>query len=256
MVATFVAVGDSFTEGMDDVRPDGTCRGWADLVAEALAEQEPGLQYANLAVRGRRLPEIVRDQVPLAVAMRPDLITIAAGGNDVIRPACDVDALGALFDRALGDLVDSGATVLAFAGFDPRVQIPLAGVPGRRADEYNAMIRSSARERGVLLVDMWDLPRLYEPGMWSPDRLHLSTAGHQLVAAEVLRVLGVPTTGVPVPQPGQVPQRSWLQQRAHDVEWGAVHFAPWVVRGIRGRTTGHGRAPKRPTLAPVRPPAG
>jgi hypothetical protein len=33
MYETFVALGDSFTEGLDDVRPDGSYRGWADLGA-------------------------------------------------------------------------------------------------------------------------------------------------------------------------------------------------------------------------------
>ena len=55
----FVALGDSFTEGlMDEVGPDGRHRGWADRVAEALAarasaEGADGIEYANLAVRGR-----------------------------------------------------------------------------------------------------------------------------------------------------------------------------------------------------------
>ena len=71
---SFVAIGDSFTEGLDDWRPDGTPRGWADRVAERLAEDEPELRYANLAVRGKLLDQIVTDQVPVAERLRPDLI--------------------------------------------------------------------------------------------------------------------------------------------------------------------------------------
>src|SRR5262249_12816783 len=56
---SFVAVGDSFTEGIDDPHPEtGVFRGWADLVAERLAVGEPTFRYANLAVRGRLFDRI------------------------------------------------------------------------------------------------------------------------------------------------------------------------------------------------------
>jgi lysophospholipase L1-like esterase len=86
---SFVAVGDSFTEGMDDPYPDGTYRGWADLVASRLAVDAPDFRYANLAIRGRLFPNVVAEQVPAALAMKPDLISFAAGGNDVLRRSFD-----------------------------------------------------------------------------------------------------------------------------------------------------------------------
>ena len=90
---SYVAVGDSFTEGLDDPYPDGSFRGWADLVAARLAAEAPdGLGYANLAVRGRLFPEVIVEQVPVALAMKPDLISFAAGGNDVLR-VLDVNAV-------------------------------------------------------------------------------------------------------------------------------------------------------------------
>ena len=69
------ALGDSFTEGlMDEVGPDGRHRGWADRVAQALAERAradgaDGIEYANLAVRGRLVRQVVAEQVPAAVAL-------------------------------------------------------------------------------------------------------------------------------------------------------------------------------------------
>ena len=73
---SLVALADSFSEGVGDPWPDGrTCRGWADRLAEILAAQTPGLRYANLAIRGKTLAEVLGDQVPAAVAMRPDLVT-------------------------------------------------------------------------------------------------------------------------------------------------------------------------------------
>ena len=89
----YVAIGDSFTEGVGDPdpeRPNGL-RGWADRVAEVLAAATPDFGYANLAVRGRKLPAILAEQVEPAVALSPDLVTIHGGGNDVLRPRVDLD---------------------------------------------------------------------------------------------------------------------------------------------------------------------
>src|SRR3954471_5504125 len=80
----FWAPGDSFTEVLADLRPDGTPRGWADLVADVLAGQEDEFSYANLAVRSLRIDAIVDHQVPMAVALRPDLASIAGGANDLL----------------------------------------------------------------------------------------------------------------------------------------------------------------------------
>ena len=93
-IDTFVAIGDSFTEGLNDPAPGGGFRGWADLVAGALAAQRPGLfRYANLAIRGKLLGQVVAEQVPRAVELAPDLVSLAAGGNDILRGA-DVDDAG------------------------------------------------------------------------------------------------------------------------------------------------------------------
>src|SRR5450756_2886692 len=91
---SFVALGDSFTEGLSDPVPGGGYRGWADRFAGQLAAEYPGLRYANLAVQGKVLREIVAEQVPAAVSMSPGLVSIAGGGNDILRPGADLDTLG------------------------------------------------------------------------------------------------------------------------------------------------------------------
>ena len=98
---TFVALGDSFSEGVGDPRADGSWRGWADRAAERMAASSPGLRYANLAIRGKVLAQVIEDQVPAAVAMRPDLISLAAGGNDLLRPGTDPDVLAQPFNDAV-----------------------------------------------------------------------------------------------------------------------------------------------------------
>ncbi len=165
-IGAFVALGDSFTEGLGDPYPDGTgYRGWADRFAERLAADRPGLRYANLAVRGRLLREVADDQVPRAVAMAPDLVSLAAGGNDLLRPRADPDALAQVFDDAVVRLAPAGCNglpvrpqVLVFTGFDPRT-FPLIRLIRGKAAAYNTTCgrcaRSRTRARGARTGCTW-----------------------------------------------------------------------------------------------------
>ncbi|MCC7127666.1 MAG: SGNH/GDSL hydrolase family protein, partial [Microbacteriaceae bacterium] len=89
----YVAIGDSFTEGIGDPEPrsPGGNRGWADRVAEVLSAKTDDFAYANLAIRGRLLQQIFDEQVEPALELRPDLVTVSAGGNDILRPGSDPD---------------------------------------------------------------------------------------------------------------------------------------------------------------------
>lgn len=245
---SFVALGDSFTEGLWDVRPDGSLRGWADIVAERLATEVSEFRYANLAVRGRKLDEIADHQVPQLERLMPSLVSVGAGANDIIRTKASPAELGNRFHRMLGRLTDMNEHVLVFAGFDPRKRIPMTGGPGERADAYNECIRRSAAMLGATLVDLWSLPRLYEDRMWAPDRLHLSTDGHALVAAAVLTAVGRPTAFDDLVDDPHAPQhgRGWVASRAEDARWLFQDVAPWAYRGMRGRSSGDGQDPKLP----------
>src|SRR5437588_6279714 len=106
-VTSFAAVGDSFTEGMSDALPDGTYRGWADLLAARLAARTPGFRYANLAVRGKLIGQIVDEQTGPAAAMGADLVTLVGGLNDVLRPTCDVASVCARLEAAVTRLAPS-----------------------------------------------------------------------------------------------------------------------------------------------------
>ncbi len=253
----YVAIGDSFTEGLNDQRPDGTLRGWADLVAESLAMVEPELQYANLAVRGKLIRQIVDEQVPRAVEMRPDLVTLFAGVNDLLRPRVEVPYVAGLFDRAVRELRADGIDVLVFRGGGAS---RAAGATGRgrmsaRIAAFNAAIMRTADRYGCLVADIVAPDVWQHPDMWSADRLHLSGVGHERIAAAVCEVLQVPFEPlpdwrVPLTPADPVP---WLSARGSDVRWAGVYLAPWVLRRLQGRSSGDGRAPKRPELAPVVP---
>jgi lysophospholipase L1-like esterase len=255
-VRSFVALGDSFSEGVGDPWPDGSgCRGWADRLAEILAEQTPGVRYANLAIRGKMLAQVLNEQVPAAAAMRPDLVSIAAGGNDLLRPRADPDLLAEPFNHAIEQLTAVGSRVVIFAGFNPSL-FPLIRMIRRRAAIFNAHLRAIARQHDCLLVDLWAMRVLNDPRMWCDDRLHLSPEGHRRVALRTAEELGVPVEASwrePLPplqrDGGAIP--AWLAARRLDAEWARAYAAPWVRRRLAGVSSGDGMPPKRPDLLPL-----
>ena len=214
---SFLALGDSFTEGLNDRVPGhGAYRGWADRFADLLAADQPGLRYANLAIRGKLLGEVADEQVPRAVELRPDLVSLAAGGNDILRPGSDPDVLAQTFDEAVAQLRGAGCQVLLFTGFDPSA-FPVIRMLRGKVAAYNMHLRAIAAARDCVLVDLWTMQVLLDRRMWSADRLHLNTEGHRRVALFVAETAGVPVPAdwrAPVPEqsytgqalPGQVPR--------------------------------------------------
>jgi lysophospholipase L1-like esterase len=247
----YVALGDSFTEGVGDAdptRPNG-CRGWADRVAEALALQSADFGYANLAIRGRKLPAIIEQQVGPAIDLAPDLITIHGGGNDVLRPKVDLDGLAATYDEAVGRLAATGAQVVMFTVADPGLNPVMRLIRGRTA-VFNEWVREIAEKHDVAVVDMWRMRGWKVAEIMDPDRLHLNPVGHQAIAIAVLDRLGVQHDLVPLAVP-PVPDLPRRAQRQADLEWARSHLAPWVGRRITGRSSGDGVEPKRPSLSPI-----
>jgi lysophospholipase L1-like esterase len=255
-IGTFVALGDSFTEGLDDPRADRAgYLGWADRFAQMLAAQQPGLRYANLAVRGKRLGQVADQQVPQAIAMAPDLVSLAAGGNDLLRFRSDPDALAQTFDDVVRTLLMAGCRVLIFTGFDPRFPV-LRLIRGKVA-AYNMHLRAITDRHGCDVVDLWSMAVLRDPRAWSADRLHLTPDGHRRVALRACEVLGVPVDEdwrEPWPaldSPSASGRAAWLAARRMDLRWARDHAAPWVARRVRGISSGDNVDPKRPELLPL-----
>jgi lysophospholipase L1-like esterase len=248
---TFVAIGDSFTEGLDDLRPDGTPRGWADRVAEHLGALDPGFRYANLAVRGKLLDQIVDDQLAVAERLKPDLVAFCAGGNDIIRFSCDTDDLARRFDAALERVTATGAQVLVFTGFDLGRMHPLIRRLRGRVACYNELMRASAERHGSTVVDLWGMAPLADPRTWGSDRLHLTAEGHKRVTLRVLETLGEPVAEdwrAPLPDAEPTP---WRERQADDLRWMREWVLPFVRKRLQGRNTGDGFLPKRPELLPL-----
>ncbi|KOT88200.1 SGNH/GDSL hydrolase family protein [Streptomyces rimosus] len=245
---SFVAVGDSFTEGMSDALPDGSYRGWADLLAARLAARTPGFRYANLAVRGKLIGQIAAEQTGPAAAMGADLVTLVGGLNDVLRPKCDVNRVCALLEEAAERLAkDCGQLVLMRS---PGRQGPVLERFRPRMEQLFAHIDMLAERHGAIVVDLFSSRALADPRMWADDRLHLNSAGHERVAEAVWQALGFPPeSDWDAPLPAFVPPR-WTARRTADVRFARRHLMPWIGRRLTGRSSGDGRPPKRPDLLP------
>jgi lysophospholipase L1-like esterase len=250
----FVAIGDSFTEGIGDPYPslaDGH-RGWADRVAEVLAQDLDDFAYANLAVRGKLIAQIVADQIEPAVALKPDLISICAGGNDVIRPRTDPDDIAAQLEDAVARLASTGAAIVLFTGIDTGFTPVFRAFRGNVAI-YNENVRAIAERHDCIVADQWALKVVQDPRFFDDDRLHYNALGHHEVARMVLRALNVPND-LQAMQPDPLPVRTWRAARTEDIGWAREHLVPWVLRRLRHQSSGDHIAAKRPEAGPVRLP--
>ncbi|MFV2017129.1 SGNH/GDSL hydrolase family protein [Micromonospora sp. LOL_023] len=247
----YVAIGDSFTEGLGDELPDGSTRGWADLVAAGLAAaNEQPVQYANLAIRGRLLEPIVTEQLDRALALSPapTMITLNGGGNDMLRPGADMARLSALIEDAVRRCVAAGVRLVLLSGGDPSARLPFGTMMRRRGLALTATTADLAARHGLEFIDVFNDVEIRREQYWSDDRLHLNSAGHRRVASLVLDGLGY-ATEAHVVDPAPVGRRSLLAEARYYRQF----VAPWVQRRLRGRSSGDGRTAKYPDWAPVQP---
>jgi lysophospholipase L1-like esterase len=247
----YVAIGDSSTEGLDDPDGLGGYRGWANrLAARVAAAQSTPLLYANLAIRGRTTRRIRDEQLDAAVAMRPDLVTLFTGTNDVVKPRFDAAAVGKDVEHMQRSLIGVGATVLGFTLPDLSIVLPIARPIAGRVRALNDALREAAKTSGAILVDFAQHSVGSDPRLWSVDRLHANSAGHERIASALAAALHLPGTDDTWshPLPTAWSPSFWESLRA-ELRWQRDYFAPWVWRHMRGRSSGDGRGAKRPGLA-------
>ena len=248
----YIAIGDSQTEGLWDGDDVVGLRGFADRLAVLLDSHYPGLRYANLAIRGTLVADVLREQVPTALAMQPDLITVCVGMNDVIQP-------GWSFGRALADLetlyaalAGSGATVVTTTFPNVAQFLPLGWLVSGRLARINDAIRDATARYGFRLVDLYYAPSMRDLDTWDIDRVHASTRGHLLFAAAVAEALNLPGSNHDWAEASPNPRRLSFSARSYGkVRWAQEKFMPWVWRRMRGMSSADGRVPKRPRLEPL-----
>ncbi|KOV79817.1 SGNH/GDSL hydrolase family protein [Nocardia sp. NRRL S-836] len=245
----FVALGDSCTEGLDDLLPDGAYRGWADRVASVL--DAPGFRYANLGVRGRRLDQMLVEQVPLAAELSPDLVVLFGGGNDVMSGA-SIPQITERVDAVVRAVTSFAPTVAVFTLSDISHRMPFGWRMRPRIEALNTAVRTAADRYGALLVDVWADECVTDSRYFGPDRLHLSSLGHRRLAGHLLSALDVPFDQAwMAPLPGQAARASmrdhwrWLRDQVIPVAYSRSR------NRLIGRQPGDGFTPKRPQLLPL-----
>ncbi|CAM5281654.1 SGNH/GDSL hydrolase family protein [Streptomyces aurantiogriseus] len=246
----YVALGDSQTEGLGDGDDTIGLRGWADRLAEHLARHNSGLRYANLAVRGRLAGQVRTEQLAPALALRPDLATVVAGVNDLLRPRFDADEVAGHLEAVFAALTAQGAHVATLTFPDVARLTPLARPLAPRVVALNARIREAAGRHGVVVAETSEHPVVTDPRLWSPDRLHASPLGHARIAAAVAHALALPGSDDSWTHPLPAPDRPTATVLG-ELRWAAAFLGPWLGRRLRGRSSGDGRTAKRPTLLPL-----
>lgn len=250
-------MGDSQTEGVGDpTGPGGVERGWADRFAEDMAARQGSLLYANLAIRGRRIAEIREEQLEKTLSMEPDLISLVAGLNDVIRPGCDVDCVLDEMDSMQSILAATGATILTITYPDPATMSPVGRLISETVNRFNAGLREIAGRSGALMLDVDDVETTVDDRLWCDDRLHLNSEGHRRLSRGMASLLDPEISSQEwMEDLEEAPERSVAHRVAGEVRWAGAFLAPWIWRRLTGKSSGDGRFAKRPELTPVTEPA-
>ncbi|MGW7331430.1 SGNH/GDSL hydrolase family protein [Streptomyces sp. NPDC054840] len=250
----YVALGDSQTEGLGDGDDTVGLRGFADRFAEHLTAVNPGLRYANLAVRGRLAGQVRAEQLGPALALRPDLATVVAGVNDILRPRFDAEEVAGHLEEMFAALTAAGTHVATVTFPDLGKIVPLARPVAPRIADLNDRIRAAAARQGVIVAETARPAAVADPRMWTDDRLHASPVGHERIAAALAHAVGLPGSDDswthPLPPRPTTPGGSTV---VAELRWAAAFLGPWLGRRLCGRSSGDGRTAKRPALLP---PAG
>ncbi|OKL45915.1 SGNH/GDSL hydrolase family protein [Boudabousia marimammalium] len=283
-IGSYVAIGDSFSEGMMDPWASdphlaesavGEYRGWTDRLASKLSrirvdEDLPPVRYANLAVRGKLLHQIVAEQLDPAIEMLPDLLSIVGGGNDMLRPGATPDTVAELLEEAVSRARHAGCEVLLVVSSNPRGGSRLLSATRGQASVFNSYIWSIAHRYDCYVADQWGLQALQTWPAWAADRIHLTSTGHEIMAREALHALGLEarinedSRPLPLgedPIPSEVPiseaiPAGWAQVQQgfrDDFEWLRRDVKPWVGRRIKGVSSGDEVRAKRPRLQEMPP---
>jgi lysophospholipase L1-like esterase len=176
----YVALGDSYTIGTSV--KDG--ERWPNQLVARLADMDIELA-GNLAVNGYTSGDLIRDELARARRLRPELVSVQIGVNDVVQSVPD-ERYGAnvteIFDKVLALVPSERAFALATPDYTVTPQGGAYGIPERQRGgilHVNEILRRTAEERGVAFVsDIFEISREAgdDPAMVAVDGLHPSGA--------------------------------------------------------------------------------
>ncbi|PDZ59198.1 lipase [Bacillus thuringiensis] len=191
----FVAIGDSFTEGIGDEVEGIALKSWVDHFVQ-LCEND--IEYANFAKRGLVTEEIRSQQLEKALTFNPDLVSLIAGANDVLKGRWNHDAYKNDMEFMVDTLSKAGADIIIANLPDFTVRLPFAfekkQVIKEQLLEANEVIRSLSREYKLHHVDFWNHHLVNDNTLWSKDLIHPNSKGYVKVAELILSSLPVQKT--------------------------------------------------------------
>jgi lysophospholipase L1-like esterase len=226
----FVALGDSATCGVGDPAHDGSWRGWARILADAIAADHD-LSFSNLAVPGSTTSDVLRTQLPQAVGHGAHLAALVVGLNDTMRASWDPHSLRANLFACAEALTAQGALLMTVRFHDHvrvlRLPRPLARTMSLRIEELNEILDEVHDAYGGLRVDLSQLPEVHQRAFWSFDRLHPSELGHRALAARFAALLH--EEGLHFPTPSLVCTGPAAGPR-DNLRWLVDEIIPWLGR--------------------------
>jgi phosphatidylinositol alpha 1,6-mannosyltransferase len=252
---TYVAIGDSLSEGLGDFtfQHNRVHNGWTDRLAGVLAKeaQEAGyeFQYANLSIRGAKLSKVFDLQLPKALALQPDLVTVMAGSNDLLSKPETIARLREKFHTGLLELKAAGCDVIVANTINPthlRVFRPLL----QRTKNFSAMIEEVAKELDVPVLDVHGIESFEDLMFWAEDMVHFSGHGHIAVANKAAKLLDL-NYRYPELDPQELTPFS--RGLVETVRWIFRDVVPFFKRKLKGVTAGDGLDPKQSQLIPFEP---
>jgi lysophospholipase L1-like esterase len=229
----FVALGDSASFGVGDLTPDGELRGWARILADAIASAHD-LSFCNVATSGATTADVWNTQLPEALRHRAHLASLIVGLNDTMRASWDPVAIRTSLLMSAAALTSKGALLMTVRFHDHarvmRLPRPLARMMTGRLEELNEILDEVHRRYGGIQLDLSAIPEVYEPRSWSADRLHPSERGHRLLASHFAARLQQQGLSFPLPSTACTGQSVGPRD---DARWALTQVVPWLVRRAR-----------------------
>ncbi len=177
----YAVLGDSTAVGQGGDYERGIAVSTARHMARARS-----VRMTNLAVAGARTEDVLREQAEPAARLRPDVVLIAVGANDVAalsspgRVKADAQSL---VDRIVRANCEAKIVLTASPdlGAAPRIAQPLRSVAGLATGRINRVFESVAGERGLTLApigrETGPLMKR-DPTLFAADGLHPSDRGY------------------------------------------------------------------------------
>ncbi|MEY3920142.1 MAG: hypothetical protein RLZ15_936, partial [Actinomycetota bacterium] len=174
------------------------------------------------------------------------LVSFHAGANDVIRPKYNPEITLPEYAKAVRELAAElkkyGAQLMLFTVQESAASNTKTGVIwNQRFKDFNKQVRELAAETGAILNEANDGRYPNDIRFLAFDRLHLNPEGHYRVAQGVLENLGLPfDPGYKIPLP-PAPKENPIKKKIVNALWIATFVIPWIIRRLRGKSSGDGR---------------